>query len=378
MRCLTLTLLALIACKEKPAEPPPPAPPHDGVTLIQPGAAPRQALRYHLTPGTHTTSELVCDIDISSDGQSGPVPTLVVAVDTAVSDVLADGTAKLRVTVVRTDVRDRPGAAATDIVRGDAAALRGVVITETLSPDGMLADAHVEAAAKLPDKVRAYLENLSRNLERMAMRFPVEPVGVGATWRERRTLPEGGIRAVSETTYTLTSLTGDVVVFASTGQATAGPQTVEQDGMKAEVTSTRGSSEAKGSVDLSRYAITVRSTSKLTTAMNVLEPAGAPGTGASTIEVSSAIQVTPIETIREAAAGEAPAAPSPTPAIRTATTKGPETTTETTPETTPGTASATPAAPAAPTAPTAAPSSTATAPAEPPVTTGARRARPAD
>src|SRR5882724_7032632 len=57
VRCTCLTLGALlaaaIACRDQPPPPPPPVPqpPHDGVTLIQPGAAPRQTLRYHLTKG---------------------------------------------------------------------------------------------------------------------------------------------------------------------------------------------------------------------------------------------------------------------------------------------------------------------------------------
>jgi len=292
----TLVLLALTACRDKQVEPPPPppAPPHDGVTLLQPGAAPWQGLRYHLTPGARTTSELAYDVGIKNDGQGRPLPTLLVELETVVDDVLADGTAKLRITVGRTSVRDRPGSeAASDLARREAAAMQGVVITEQLAPDGQVSDSHVQAAAALPDQAHAQLDNLSQSLEHVAMRLPPQPVGIGATWRERWTLPAGGIQAVSEITYTLTSRTGDTLTYTSAGLATGAPQTLEQDGMKVEVTSTRGHAEAKGTVDLSSYALETVSTSTFVTAMNVLAPEGTPGAGPSTVEVTMALQLSP-------------------------------------------------------------------------------------
>jgi hypothetical protein len=301
MRCAILTLAlvtagTIFACKAGKPEPAPPLPPHDGVTLIQPGAPPYQALRYHLTRGTRTTSRLVCDLDVKNDGQRGPMPALVVDLDTTVEDILADGSAKLRVTVVRTSIRDRPGSrVSSDMVLAQATAMQGIVFTETLAPDGQLADPHVEAAASVPDSAREQLDRLSKSLAQVAMRMPSEPVGIGATWRERRTLPDGGIRAVSETLYTLTSFTGDTMAYTSVGLSTGAPQTIEQDGMKVEVTNTRGHSQAKGSVDLSRYAFDVASTSSFATAMNVVAPEGTPGAGPSTVEITMAIHVMPAE-----------------------------------------------------------------------------------
>jgi hypothetical protein len=314
-----LTLVVLIACQEKHSErqenhperqenhsePPPPQPPHDGVTLIQPGAAPRQTLRYHLTRGARTTSELVYDVGLKNDGEGGAMPALVVELDTTVDDVLADGTAKLRITVIRARVRDRPERAEPrDLLRDQAAMLQGVVITEMLAPDGKVTDAHLQTAAGLPDRSRAQLESLSQSLELVAMRLPTEQVGVGATWRERKVLPEGGIRATAETTYTLLSLTGDTVAYANTGLSTGAPQTVDQDGTKIEITNTRGRSDGQGTVDLARYALDVTSTSSFMTTMNVDAPKGTPGAGSSTVEVSMAIRLTPIAAARPDTAPE--------------------------------------------------------------------------
>lgn len=269
--------------------------------LIQPGRAPRQALRYHLTHGIKTASELVYDLGIKNDGQGEPMPALVIELETSVDDVLADGTARLRITIGRTSVRDRPGSeAASDLVRREAATMQGVVITEMLAPDGKVSDAHVQLAAGHPDRPHAQLDSLCQSLEGMAMRLPHEPVGPGATWRERRVLPEGGIQAAVETTYTLASISGDTVGYTSAGASTGRPQTIEQDGLTAEVTEARGHSEAKGQVDLSGFALDLLSTTTFMTTMNIAAPKGTPGAGSSTIEVTMAIQLTPSVATSEA------------------------------------------------------------------------------
>jgi hypothetical protein len=310
MRCALLTIAALIACKDKrPEQPPPPPVPHDGVTLIQAGAAPLRVLRYQLTKGTKTTSELVYDLDArsagseigsgsaagsSAAGEGGPTPTLVFTLDTAVDDVLPDGTAKLRITVVKAQVRDQPSnPSGGDVLRSQAAAAEGVVFTETLAPDGKISDPKVDAQAALPAKARERLDSLIQGLEHVAMQLPSEPIGVGATWKERKPLPAGGIRAMAETTYTLTALTGTTASYTAAGRSTGDAQTVEQDGMKVAVTNPRGHSEIKGTLDLARYVVDVSSKATFAADMNVDAPAGTPGAGSSTVEVTVGIQMAP-------------------------------------------------------------------------------------
>src|SRR5204863_5323668 len=126
-----------------------------------------------------------------------------------------------------------------------ATAMHGVVIAETVAPDGQLVESHVEAAASVPDHAREQLDRLTRSLAQVAMRMPSEPVGIGATWRERRTLPEGGIRAVSETLYTLTSITPSTLAYTSLGLSSGSPQTIEQARLTFEATNTRRHSPAQ-------------------------------------------------------------------------------------------------------------------------------------
>lgn len=336
-----LALVLLVACKDpKPERPPPPPAPHDGVTLLSPGAAPLQVVRYQLTKGARTTSELVYDIETKTEDPTGaqagsqardlpnatapagkptgkpgkpaarpPVkgpadvtaevggasPTLIVTLETEVQDVLADGTAKLRVAVVKTAVRERDGSRVpTDLVSGEATATEGVAFLETLAPDGEISDARVDAAAKLPDKARARIEGLLQGLVQSAMRLPHEPIGAGATWVERKRLPEGGIRVLTETTYTLASITGATIAYTSSTKVSGGPQTLTQEGVKVEVSEPHGRGETKGTLDLSRYVLDVMSTSTFSAAMTIDAPAGTPGAGASTVEVTVGLKISPI------------------------------------------------------------------------------------
>lgn len=301
----TLALLLLVACKDKePAALQAPSAP-DAAVVIFPGVEPRQLLRYQLTRGTRANSEMVCDVDLRSDGQPGPMPTLVVNLETAIEDVTPDGTAKLRLTVLGVTVRERPGSTVTrELVQGQAEALRGVVITETLAPYGQVSDSQIEAAT-LPEPARAQLDTLSRNLAQIAMELPTQPVGAGARWRLRKALPDGGIRALADTTYTLTSLDGNTLGYTSTSAATADAQVVEQEGTKIRVTDTHGHAEATGAIDLARYAPAIRSSSTFRTTLTVLAPDGGPGGAPSQLEVVTAIQLTPTEAPAHDGAGSA-------------------------------------------------------------------------
>lgn len=305
MRRGLLTLALLAGCRDRTPPPPPPPAPHDGVTLIEPGTPPLTALRYHLRKGARTSSELMYDVDVISDGERSVMPTLVVDLETEVTGVGGDGAADLRITVVDASVRDRPGSQdANGVVRGQAAALRGVVIRQTLAADGAVSGARVETAGA-SDRASSQLDSLLRGLERTVMQLPAEPVGTGAQWRERRTLPSGGIRAVSEVTYKVIAITGDGFSYTGGGQATGEAQAVEQDGMKVEVSDTRGSTEARGSIDLARYAIDATAASTFKTTMTIAAPDAAPGAGRSTVEIATVVRMAPRAAV--SAGGEAAA-----------------------------------------------------------------------
>lgn len=302
MRRALLTLALLTACKDKPAPPPPaPTPVHDGVQLIQAGTAPLQPLRYRFAPGTRTTSTLTCEVAIKTDGQGEAAPPLVVTLETVVEDVASDGAAHLRFTLTGAQLA-RPGSAE---LAEQVAALPGIAITETLAPDGTTSGARVETTGAAPDKARAQLDSLLQSLAHVTTQLPAEAVGVGATWRERRTLPPGGIAGVAETVYTLRAVAPTSFSYASVGELTGGPQTITNEGVTIEVSKSAGRTEASGTVALDRYALDVTTRSAFTSTMSTVVPPDAAGGGASTIEVTMAARMVPGGAPAAAASGAA-------------------------------------------------------------------------
>lgn len=286
------------------------APPHDGLAVINPGTAPLRLLRYHLNKGDRTASELVWDFATQDDGKAEVTPSLILDFETTVEDVRADGSAQLALRITKTTIRGQddgkaagsasemgntPGTAtSSDLVRNFAASMQGVTIHEVLAPDGGVADLKVDTPPGLAPALASRLDSLSRGLAQITMKLPTEPVGLTASWRERKTLPDGGIRAVSEATYTLTQLTETSIGYVASATMTGPPHTVEQEGVKVEITDTHGQSEVRGTVDLAHYAPQGSLKSSFATTMNIAAPAGTPGAGKSTMAVSMAFQLTPI------------------------------------------------------------------------------------
>lgn len=357
MRRWLLTLAVVIGCKDPPA-PPPPAPPpsQDGLVLLEPGRTPKDELRYHFDKGGKTSSELLWDFDAREDGKPGSLPSLVLDLETTVEEVAVDGTAKLRIVVARASVRAREGAGdgsgaakseakseaaksdsknakgdaknaknaktdakgdgkgsakppannapTSDLVEQEAAAMIGVAFTETLAPDGAISAVKVVPRPNTPEPVRARLEALAQSLASVALRFPKEAVGDGAKWRDRRPLPAGGIQAMAETIYELRAHSGDAVQIAATTTITGTPHVVEQEGTKVQVSAVRGTAELQATIDLSRYAPTLRTRSSFTAEMTIDAPKGTAGAGTSTVEIAMAIDVRPVDAAHPATAAE--------------------------------------------------------------------------
>jgi hypothetical protein len=284
------------SCKDKPA--PAPAPPveapHDGVKLIQRGAAPVQTLRYRFSKGAKTASTLVCDVAIKTDGEGEVTPPLVVDLETVIEDVASDGTAKLRLTLTGARLQ-REGSA--DLA-AQVAALPGIEITETLAPDGATSGARVSSTGSGPDKARAQLDSLLQSLAHVTTQLPAEAVGIGATWEERRTLPPGGITGIAKTIYTVTALTPTSFSYTSAGDLTGGRQTITRDGVTIDVNQASGHVEGKGTVALEAYALDVDSRTGFKATMTTVGARDAGSSDASTIEVTMATRMTPATAAR--------------------------------------------------------------------------------
>jgi hypothetical protein len=256
-------LLAVFACREKQPPKPPPPPDPLAVHLLAPGAEPKRLLHYAIPKGASVPLELALDVSLVTDGLGGAMPTFVFDLDLAVEDVLPDGRMLVRATITDASARDRPESKVeAKAVASRVAAVKGVVITGTLTPDGKLEGAKVDAG-KLPDTVAAQAASLTESFEHIAMPLPTVPIGVGAKWTTTRELDNNGMHSTATNTVEVTSLDPDKVGFAVTTAITGPPQTVMQQNVAIDVSALTGSGGGSGSIDLAHFTMTYALTAKL-------------------------------------------------------------------------------------------------------------------
>jgi len=254
MRYVVLVALATVACKHDDAAPPAPDP--SDVVVQSPGLEPRQLLRYALGKGGKTTLELAIDTELSAGDLGGAMPTVVVTLELGVDDVLPDGRMKLRTTISDAKARDREGAKTTAIAATNVLEqLKGLVIVATLSPEGRLADARVDAGdKKLPETVTTQLAALTRSFDHLAMPLPRDAVGPTAKWTSTRRLDLDGMAVTSTSTVDLTSIAGSRVAFAMKTVMLGPDQQITRQGLAIDVTNLHGTGSAEGTVDLAKLA----------------------------------------------------------------------------------------------------------------------------
>ena len=163
-----------------------------------PGSEPREAIRLHyLTGATHRTRTTTDFTDL---------PTTTMTVDTSVLEVAADGTAKIRATIVDAEVPDM----ADRRFKNAAEALRGQETTQTVTAFGNVVA--TETNGKSADFISAFLR----------LGFPNEAIGVGARWSDSYKVAFQSSELAVTAHRTLTSRAGDALVIHSELTGTGG------------------------------------------------------------------------------------------------------------------------------------------------------------
>ncbi len=302
MRIVTrIALLIVIASACKKKEAPPTPPPRQGIEMVRHGAMPHQPLRYRLTRGVKTAVELEVDIDIVTPTFQRTMPTTVTVMELGADDVLPDGNAKVRTTILRASARERPGAQVSlEAVNAQAAMLSGVEITGTLTARGKLQEPQVAGSAGLPPKPAGAVTALVAQAEAVAMPRPEPGIGVGAIWRVRRDVVELGIKMETLTEIEVTAIDGPRVTYVMRTEARGDDQRATIDGTQVDVTKVRGSGTGRGVIDLARMVIFGEQSAELGFDVSAMAASGSAQAGS--VKMRTAKRLSP-------AAGTTPATP---------------------------------------------------------------------
>jgi Family of unknown function (DUF6263) len=265
MRAITRLLVALVvmgavaslgAVDAEARKAQAPSPPQ--VEVLDPGSAPREALRIAPAVGTSESVTMTMRLDIEQSGVSDVsvnAPPIRAAISASIAGVTPSGDFQVPFTYPSFEVLKRKGSSAAERNR-IASALEpfdGVSGQLTLTPQGAVVDSTLD----IPDDADADAAQLLRQLRDqfrdLSVPLPEEPIGVGGRWRSTTQLTANGIRARQTNEYRLKNRTGTSLELDVRGSQTARRQTVEAPGgvtlrLERYKTTIRGSTTA----DLSR------------------------------------------------------------------------------------------------------------------------------
>jgi hypothetical protein len=230
--CL-LAALATLGCKKKKTTPPPP---ELFVTLVDPGKAPLEPLRYAIPPDTVVKTLLdIRDVEASaertedSDDAFGVLPGFTLFLHAGPTVVIPKGFRYiLRISKAESVLPDGVTDRQTQEVEQGVAALRGMRGRFDINTQGIVVDADVpwaQGQERIHPRVAITIGNVRSAIATIPL--PLGPVGIGAVWEVRRPLRIWSARVTQVTRYELTDRVGGRFRVTVTVQQTAAPQVAD-------------------------------------------------------------------------------------------------------------------------------------------------------
>lgn len=240
-----------------------------GLTVVDPGLAPRTALRYRAPKGTSTPLEVSSQIVLGIGGEKVPWPDVVTTSVVSVDDVLGDGAMRVRYAIRSADARDKAGAAVTAAQMTPA--LQDVVGTQivgTLSPAGQLSGLTVDTGGKvLPPALANQVQVLTRALERMIMPLPEVPVGPTGLWTFEQPLDQTGMKLLAKSQIRVTTIADSAITIVLTSELSGPDQETAAAGPKVKLSAIKGTMHGTGVIDLAHLSFTGELVAELTMKM---------------------------------------------------------------------------------------------------------------
>lgn len=230
--CL-LASLATVGCKKNKTTPPPP---EVSVTLIDPGQAPLEPLRYAIPPDTVVKTLLdIRDVEASaeqtedSEDAFGVLPGFTLLMHAGPTVVLPKGFRYiLRISKAESVLPEGVTGRQTLEVEQGVEALRGMRGRFDINAQGIVVDADVpwaQGQERIHPRVAITIGNVRSAIATIPL--PLEPVGIGAVWEVRRPLRIWSARVTQVTRYELTDRVDGRFRVTITVQQTAAPQVAD-------------------------------------------------------------------------------------------------------------------------------------------------------
>lgn len=207
------------------------------IVLLDPGAQPRQILRFKPAANTKQTTVLTMNMDMTGtvDGQVMPninMPAIQMTVESEVTQVEANGDTQIKVTYTDVDVVSDKTAPPELIqtLRSQLQPLQDLTITFVIDQQGITKDVNVSVPEDLDPNLQQLLQQMLNSLKQLSVTpFPETTVGVGATWQVSMAIPVPGLPfAQIQVLYEVESIEDDRVTLKTSMQQQSSPQEASQ------------------------------------------------------------------------------------------------------------------------------------------------------
>lgn len=196
------------------------------VTLLDPGAEPRNSLRldYDASCAVLVTFDQVQELEqvvgenpLPAAGAVGTTLTMRMTAEPA-----GGGNYRVNAEIVGAGPAEDTDPVMAEALEQELGALIGVSTTAELDPQGIPVPGTAEVTNV--ERFGAMAEMVEATTAQAASPFPAEPVGLGAVWETSNTIEIQGMLATTVTTSTLTEVEGSLITVDITGK-----QTVNED-----------------------------------------------------------------------------------------------------------------------------------------------------
>jgi hypothetical protein len=195
-----------------------------GVKLLEPGAEPRNVLRYHPKVGDKQTA--IMTMKIKLDMQMPPakpggapmtmptIPTMNMPMDMTVQSVAANGDITFESIIGEIGMAEEPGTApeVMQAMKTQMAAMKGTTVSTVMSNRGISKKVDIKLPGNVDPQARQMMDQMKERTGNLTVPFPEEPVGVGAKWEMKKTNKVQTMSVDQTGTYELVSVEGDRVI----------------------------------------------------------------------------------------------------------------------------------------------------------------------
>lgn len=232
------------------------------IKLLDPGAEPRNVLRFHPKAGDKQSLVLTMKIGMAitvGDMPEQPIklPTMKLTMDVTVNDVSTNEDISYSIVTSDASIVEEPDIVAqvAEAMKNAAAAMKGIGGKGVLSSRGVNLSTDIKAPEGADPQVNQFVDQMKETMAHVSTPLPEEPVGAGAKWEVKIPIKSQGITLNQTETYELVSMDGDRGNAKTTITQTASRQKIDNPmvpGSKVDLTKMTGNGSSEGTFDLTR------------------------------------------------------------------------------------------------------------------------------